>query len=166
MKSAAVDCRINFDENQDGTYVCALFGKAGGFLYNPELQADIEETAELYGEDNATGEVGALVPRGATGAPAVSGVASRMRALPLPLPSAAPGLVATEATAVPAPKTRKFIPAKIGEKTYYLEKGIDPASGKPAFIFYGDTSGTKALGKANIDPVTGGPQKGTAKLFK
>ena len=42
MKSAAVDCELNYKENKDGTFQClTLEGKVGDFLYHPELNQDI-----------------------------------------------------------------------------------------------------------------------------
>jgi len=42
MKSAAVDCELNYKENRDGTFQClTLEGKVGDFLYHPELNQDI-----------------------------------------------------------------------------------------------------------------------------
>ena len=44
MKSAAVDCQLNYKENKDGTYQCLLDikdGKVGDFLYHPDLSQDI-----------------------------------------------------------------------------------------------------------------------------
>lgn len=49
MKSVAVDCQLNFAENNDGTYKCALFGKVGDFMYHPNLIKDISLTQEEYG---------------------------------------------------------------------------------------------------------------------
>ena len=128
MKSAAVDCQINYNENQDGTYTCALFGKTGGFLYNPELMLDIAETTELFGE------------------------------------GAAPAVVATQAPV--ASRTRKLIPAKVGDKVFYFEKGVDPATKASVYFIYPDTTSTIAIGQTQVDDTTGGPKKGTAKLYK
>jgi hypothetical protein len=47
MKSAAVDCQLNFNENNDGTFTCALFGKVGDFMYHPDIDIDIAETNDL-----------------------------------------------------------------------------------------------------------------------
>lgn len=128
MKSAAVDCQINYNENQDGTYTCALFGKTGGFLYNPDLMLDIAETTELFGE-------GAAQPVVASQAP-----------------------VAT--------RTRKLIPAKVGDKVFYFEKGVDPATKAAVYFIFPDTTSTTAIGQTQVDEATGAPKKGTAKLYK
>jgi len=46
MKSAAVDCELNLNENSDGTFVCQKF-TVGDFMYNPILKDDIEESRFL-----------------------------------------------------------------------------------------------------------------------
>jgi hypothetical protein len=46
MKSAAVDCELNLNENNDGTFVCQKF-TVGDFMYNPILKDDIEESRFL-----------------------------------------------------------------------------------------------------------------------
>ena len=49
MKSAAVDCELNYAENKDGTYRCLqLEGKVGDFLYHPDIGTDIRESASMY----------------------------------------------------------------------------------------------------------------------
>ena len=49
MKSAAVDCQLNTKENKDGTFVCLdLKGAVGDFLYHPDLDIDIRESASKY----------------------------------------------------------------------------------------------------------------------
>ena len=45
MKTGAVDCELNYNENQDGTFTCIKFeekiGEGGDFLYHPSLKEDI-----------------------------------------------------------------------------------------------------------------------------
>lgn len=45
MKTGAVDCELNFNENQDGTFTCIKFeeklGEGGDFLYHPNLKEDV-----------------------------------------------------------------------------------------------------------------------------
>jgi ribA/ribD-fused uncharacterized protein len=49
MKSVAVDCRMNYDDNKDGTYKCMGLGDSiGDFAYHPDLQKDIEETEAKF----------------------------------------------------------------------------------------------------------------------
>jgi len=49
MKSAAVDCELNYAENKDGTFRCLpLEGNVGDFLYHPDIYTDIRESASMY----------------------------------------------------------------------------------------------------------------------
>jgi hypothetical protein len=49
MKSSAIDCELNYAENKDGTFQClSLKGKVGDFLYHPDLQTDIRESASMF----------------------------------------------------------------------------------------------------------------------
>jgi hypothetical protein len=49
MKSSAIDCELNYAENKDGTFQClSLKGSVGDFLYNPDLQTDIRESASMF----------------------------------------------------------------------------------------------------------------------
>lgn len=49
MKSAAIDCELNIEQNRDGSFKCLpLKGKVGDFLYHPDLETDIRESAAMY----------------------------------------------------------------------------------------------------------------------
>jgi hypothetical protein len=49
MKSAAIDCELNIEQNRDGSFQCMpLKGKVGDFLYDPDLDIDIRESASKY----------------------------------------------------------------------------------------------------------------------
>jgi predicted NAD-dependent protein-ADP-ribosyltransferase YbiA (DUF1768 family) len=49
MKSAAVDCELNIKENKDGSFKCLpLRGKIGDFMYHPNLEDDIRESASKF----------------------------------------------------------------------------------------------------------------------
>ena len=50
MKSAAVDCPLNFNENKDGTFQCSLFKNTGDFMYHPLINYDVERVREEFGE--------------------------------------------------------------------------------------------------------------------
>jgi hypothetical protein len=51
MKSAAVDCRLNTYDNEDGTFEClTIRGKVGDFLYHPVLTQDILESSVEFQE--------------------------------------------------------------------------------------------------------------------
>jgi hypothetical protein len=48
MKSAAVDCELNYKQNKDGSFKCLpLKGSVGDFIYNPVLREDILEASRL-----------------------------------------------------------------------------------------------------------------------
>jgi len=48
MKSAAIDCELNYKQNKDGTFKCLpLKGAVGDFLYTPDLDEDIREAAKF-----------------------------------------------------------------------------------------------------------------------
>jgi hypothetical protein len=50
MKSAAIDCELNIKQNYDGTFKCdSLKGNVGDFLYHPDIDVDIRESASKYG---------------------------------------------------------------------------------------------------------------------
>lgn len=54
MKSAAVDCRLNTYDNDDGTFGClTLKGKVGDFTYHPLLIQDILESSVAFKEKKA-----------------------------------------------------------------------------------------------------------------
>jgi hypothetical protein len=54
MKSAAVDCRLNTYDNDDGTFTCLpLKGKVGDFTYHPLLLQDILESSVAFKEKKA-----------------------------------------------------------------------------------------------------------------
>ena len=49
MKSSAIDCELNYAENKDGSFQClSLKGKVGDFLYHPDLETDIRESASMF----------------------------------------------------------------------------------------------------------------------
>jgi hypothetical protein len=49
MKSVAVDCIMNFHDNNDGSFKCLDIGDSiGDFAYHPDLQKDIQETEARF----------------------------------------------------------------------------------------------------------------------
>ena len=49
MKAAAVDCELNILQNNDGSFKCLpLEGKVGDFMYHPDLDIDIRESASKF----------------------------------------------------------------------------------------------------------------------
>ena len=63
MKSCAVDCELNIQENKDGTFKCLpLKGKVGDFLYHPDIDIDIRESASMYSVAEKAPAAAAAVP--------------------------------------------------------------------------------------------------------
>lgn len=53
LKTAAVDCELNFKQNKDKTFKCLpLKGKVGDFIYNPVLEEDVREGSKFEGSEN------------------------------------------------------------------------------------------------------------------
>ena len=53
LKTAAVDCELNFKQNKDKTFKCLpLKGKVGDFIYNPVLEEDVREGTKFEGSEN------------------------------------------------------------------------------------------------------------------
>jgi len=50
MKSVAVDCQLNFQDNNDGTFRCLALpsDSIGDFAFHPDLQKDIQETEARF----------------------------------------------------------------------------------------------------------------------
>ena len=49
MKTVAVDCQLNFPDNNDGTFRCMSLGDSvNDFAYHPDLQKDIQETEARF----------------------------------------------------------------------------------------------------------------------
>ena len=49
MKTVAVDCLMNFQDNNDGSYMCLGLGDSiGDFAYHPDLEKDINETEARF----------------------------------------------------------------------------------------------------------------------
>jgi hypothetical protein len=59
MKSAAIDCELNYKQNKDGTFKCLpLKGAVGDFLYTPDFDEDIAESAKYV-----VGDAVAVAPK-------------------------------------------------------------------------------------------------------
>jgi hypothetical protein len=51
MKSSSIDCELNYKQNRDGSFVCLpLKGAIGDFIYNPQIEVDIQESSKLVEE--------------------------------------------------------------------------------------------------------------------
>ena len=93
MKTVAVDCSLNFPDNDDGTYKCLGLGDSiGSFAYHPDLQKDIQETEAAFMTKDAALPAAALpaVPLPAAPLPQVPLPAAPLPQAPLPQAPAAP----------------------------------------------------------------------------
>jgi hypothetical protein len=63
MKSAAVDCSLNFKENKDGSFQCITIENAvGDFMYHPDIDIDIRESASKFAVEPARKAVEPVKP--------------------------------------------------------------------------------------------------------
>lgn len=64
LKSAAVDCELNYKQNKDGSYTCLpLKGAIGDFLYHPVLDIDIQNAGKYKGAAEEAAGPGLAVAR-------------------------------------------------------------------------------------------------------
>lgn len=114
MKSAAVDCRLNYEENKEEdpekAFTCKKFAydSVGDFMYDPNLRLDIEETRKFVQVKKPTTVAAAAV---------------------------APAAITPAAPAAP----KKKLKATIQEVTYWLEPEVD-AEGKTIKFYLYDES--------------------------
>jgi ribA/ribD-fused uncharacterized protein len=60
MKTVSIDCKMNFEDNKDGSYRCLSLGDSiGDFAYHPILEKDIKETEARFGKRTAVAPVAA-----------------------------------------------------------------------------------------------------------
>ena len=133
MKSVAVDCQLNFQDNNDGTYRCMSLGDSiGDFAFHPDLQKDIQETEARF-------KIAAPI------APVVASVTA-------PTPSAS-----TEEPVVPKVKPREIIYRKI---PYYYKIARDKNNNLLGYIFYRkeDPELTSPIGFVGANPATRMPK--------
>ena len=125
MKSVAVDCQLNYKDNNDGTFRCMALGDSvGDFAYHPNLQKDIQETEARFQVQPA-----------------------QLAAPPVNLAAAAAQVEAP----VPVARPKKITYRK---KDYYYTIPLD-ANGKPVgYIFYTleDPGLTSPIGFVKADP--------------
>jgi hypothetical protein len=75
MKTVSVDCKLNFEDNNDGTFKCLDLGdNIGSFAYHPDLQKDIVETSAAYkvqekAKPNVVADAAVATPVAPTAAP-------------------------------------------------------------------------------------------------
>ena len=147
MKSAAVDCQLNYNENADGTFQCALYESAAGdFLYHPELTKDIDLTQQQFGR------VAIVQAQGQGQAQGQAQAQAQPKAL----------TVKEYKVDVPRVKNGPKLP-------YILRASHDPATNKIThYDVYeaSDAFRTTKVGRVEYDDATQKPKKGTFKFFK
>ena len=147
MKSAAVDCQLNYNENADGTFQCALYESAAGdFLYHPELAKDIDLTQQQFGR------VAIVQAQGQGQAQGQAQAQAQPKAL----------TVKEYKVDVPRVKNGPKLP-------YILRASHDPATNKIThYDVYeaSDAFRTTKVGRVEYDDATQKPKKGTFKFFK
>jgi hypothetical protein len=122
MKSAAVDCELNIEQNKDEGFECLpLRGNVGDFLYHPLLNEDIKLAMRVRrGEAEAPGAaVGPAERRGAQEEEGALGLPTR-RFVPAPLEPPLAELAAAQAAAptdaVPAEEEFAVDPEELARK--------------------------------------------------
>jgi len=126
MKSAAVDCELNIQENKDGSFKCLpLRGKVGDFMYHPSLEDDIRESASKF--------QGAVAEEAAVAVKPVAAVAAK----PLAAPTGPPTYIMQEF------KGKRY-------RMKYVRP--DPKAVATGFEMYAedDVGMKKALGKSGV----------------
>lgn len=128
MKSVAVDCKLNFQDNNDGTFRCMALGDSiGDFAYHPNLQKDIQETEARF----------KIQPTQLAGPPVdLASVAAQAAEVDAP---------------VPVVKPRKIVYRK---KEYYFTLPLGADGNPVGYIFYSkeDPGLTSPIGFVKADP--------------
>jgi hypothetical protein len=169
MKTVAVDCQLNFADNNDGTFRCLALGNSvDDFAYNPDLQRDITETEAKF---KVQGEVPLAAPVVArplaiepVAAPVpIEPVAVAPMAAPVPIepvavaPMAAPEPVAAPVQEAPVkPKPKRVVYAG---KQFYYKPELGPNGKATKYILFAmtDPDNTVPVGYIAADPVKGLP---------
>ena len=130
MKVGSIDCKLNKTENKEKC-VTFLPGKVGDFLYDPDLETDIKQTA-LTTTRKPAEEKPAEVPKTVAAAKAVT--------------------VAKETVKAPQP-AKEFFEGSLGGVSYFFEP-IKKGDAIEKYILYKstDTSLTKAIGEIQAKP--------------
>jgi len=114
MKTVAVDCELNYVDNNDGSFRCLNLGNSiGDFAYHPDLQKDITETEAKFKMKTAAAgppapaapaapALGVAIPAAAAPAPGVA-ISAAPAATPTAVPPIAVNAV-TEQAALPNPE--------------------------------------------------------------
>jgi hypothetical protein len=169
MKTVAVDCQLNFADNNDGTFRCLALGNSvDDFAYNPDLQRDITETEAKFKVEAPI--AAPIVPLAGPIAAPVSVMAPPVAAPVAPIPMAAPMAAepvvpaavepvaaAVEPVAEPVkPKPKRVVYDK---KQFYYKPELGP-NGKPTkYILFAmtDPDNTVPVGYIAADPIKGLP---------
>ena len=184
MKSAAVDCELNIRENKDGSFKCLpLRGNVGDFMYHPNLEDDIRESASKFKRRVVAAPVEEPVE-----APVAEAEAEPVKEMPVSKPTTEAAITeaafatteeaAAPVTKAPAPVTKAPAPVKAPvaapglpafvlkefRGTVYRMKYIRPSPTAPAtgFEMYAenDTDMKAALGTAGVqEPAVAGKEK-------
>jgi hypothetical protein len=173
MKTVAVDCQLNFADNNDGTFRCLALGNSvDDFAYNPDLQKDITETEAKFKVEPAapmlapSAPVAVAVPAPMPAAPIAAPVAAPVAAPSADVTAQVPPAPVIEPIAPPAPvaalEPAKPKPKRIvyGGKEYYFKTDMGP-NGKPTrYILFAktDPDNVTPIGYIAADPVKGLPK--------
>jgi ribA/ribD-fused uncharacterized protein len=168
MKTVAVDCQLNFADNNDGTFRCLALGNSvDDFAYNPDLQRDITETeAKFKVEAPVAAPIAPPVaaPISVMAPPVAAPVAPMPMAAPMAAPVAAPAAVEAVAMPVAAPVAVEPVKPKpkrvvYDKKQFYYKPELGP-NGKPTkYILFAmtDPDNTVPVGYIAADPIKGLP---------
>ena len=156
MKTVAVDCELNFDDNNDGSYRClALDESIAQAAYHPNLDKDIKETRDRYKRQE-------IVSQAVKAPLAVSSALAEAPLAEAPLAEAplaeAPLAQAplAEAPLVEQEKKPLYKILKINKIPHLIIEKKDETGTTTALIAYKkeDTELTEPLGYIKIDPKT------------
>jgi len=179
MKSVAVDCELNYVDNNDGSFRCLNLGDSiGDFAYHPDLQKDIAETeakfkrpapapaaaapvqaaAPVKAQAAAPLKVNAVAEQAVLPEPEGPAVAQIVQLPPAPVAAAPTDEAAVEAAAAlvkPKPKRINY------RKTEYFYQIRKDGTGKPlGYLLFNttDTELTRPVGYVEANPATGLPK--------
>jgi hypothetical protein len=163
MKTVAVDCQLNFADNNDGTFRCLALGNSvDDFAYNPDLQKDITETEAKFKVEPTMAIAPAPAPVAVAVPSAAMPVAAPVPSAPAPVvepvaPPSAPVAAPAAAPEPPKPKPKRIV---YGGKEYFFKTDGGP-NGKPTrYILFAktDPDNTTPVGYIAADPVKGLPK--------
>jgi hypothetical protein len=168
MKTVAVDCQLNFADNNDGTFRCLALGNSvDDFAYNPDLQRDITETEAKF---KVQGEIPLAMPIATKAIAAMPAPVAPMPAAvepiaalePVAAPVAAPVVPLAGPVAAPLPEAPvKPKPKRVvyAGKQFYYKPELGPNGKATKYILFAmtDPDNTVPVGYIAADPVKGLP---------